>query len=160
MSKVNYCTPEGYKALLNLQSKIKEQRAELIETMGEATKGSGEDLSENTEYLQAKEELDRVEIKFAELNSKLQLSKIIDITTLKNNGVAVFGSTVSLLNVDKETKVKYKIVGVDESNIKEGKISLESPLARSIIGHSEGDEIDVITPSGDDLYEILKIEYI
>lgn len=160
MSKVNYCTPEGYKALLNLQAKIKEQRSELIEIMGEATKGSGEDLSENTEYLQAKEELDRVEIKFAELNSKLQLSKIIDITTLNNNGVAVFGSTISLFNVDKETNVKYKIVGVDESNIKEGKISLESPLARAIIGHSEGDEIDVITPSGDDIYEILKIEYI
>lgn len=160
MNNIYYCTPEGLQELTELQKKIKHQRSKVVETMSESTKGSGEDLSENNEFLQAQEELDRIEAKYSEIQDKIHRSRVINIKEMPENGKVIFGSTVELLNIDTNKTVTYKIVGTDESNIKGGKISLESPLARNIIGSECGDEIDIPIPSGDSLYKILNIQHI
>jgi transcription elongation factor GreA len=118
------------------------------------------DLKENAEYHAAKEKQSFVEGRIKNIESKLSNAEIIDVTTLNISGKVVFGSTVSLLNLDDNSKVTYKIVGEDESNIEEGLLSYKAPLAKAIIGKNIDDFIEFSMQDFKKNFEILKIEYI
>jgi transcription elongation factor GreA len=118
------------------------------------------DLSENAEYHAAKERQGFIEGRIADLEGKLSNAEIIDPTTLNADGRCVFGATVELEDVDKGEKVTYQIVGEDEADIKLGKISVNSPIARSLIGKSAGDVAEVQAPGGVREYEILDVKYV
>tara|TARA_B110001454_G_scaffold89867_1_gene85740 strand:- start:257 stop:733 length:477 start_codon:yes stop_codon:yes gene_type:complete len=118
------------------------------------------DLKENAEYHAAKEKQSFVEGRIKNIESKLSNAEIIDVTTLNISGKVVFGSTVSLLNLDDNLKVTYKIVGEDESNIDEGLLSYKAPLAKAMIGKNINDFIEFNMQDFKKNFEILKIEYI
>ena len=118
------------------------------------------DLKENAEYHAAKEKQSFVEGRIKNIESKLSNAEIIDVTTLNISGRVVFGSTVSLLNLDDNSKVTYKIVGEDESNIDEGLLSYKAPLAKAMIGKNINDFIEFNMQDFKKNFEILKIEYI
>ena len=118
------------------------------------------DLKENAEYHAAKEKQSFVEGRIKNIESKLSNAEIIDVTTLNISGKVVFGSTVSLLNLDDNSKVTYKIVGEDESNIEEGLLSYKAPLAKAMIGKNINDIIEFNMQDFKKNFEILKIEYI
>lgn len=118
------------------------------------------DLSENAEYDAAKERQGFIEGRIKEVESKLGHAQIIDPATLDVDGRIVFGATVELEDADNETKVTYQIVGDDEADIKASKISLNSPVARALIGKFAGDVVVVQTPGGAREYEILDVRYL
>ena len=118
------------------------------------------DLKENAEYHAAKEKQSFVEGRIKNIESKLSNAEIIDVTTLNISGKVVFGSTVTLLNLDDNLKVTYKIVGEDESNIDEGLLSYKAPLAKAMIGKNINDFIEFNMQDFKKNFEILKIEYI
>ena len=118
------------------------------------------DLKENAEYHAAKEKKSFVEGRIKNIESKLSNAEIIDVTTLNNSGKVVFGCTVSLLNLDDKSKVTYKIVGEDESNIEEGLLSYKAPLAKAMLGKNIDDFIEFNMQDFKKNFEILKIEYI
>ena len=118
------------------------------------------DLKENAEYHAAKDQQGFIEGRIQEIESKLSNSHIIDVTTLPNTGKIIFGATVELINLDNDDAVTYQLVGDDEADFKEGKISINSPIARAIIGKLEGDSVDVQTPGGKVPYEVSKVEYL
>jgi transcription elongation factor GreA len=118
------------------------------------------DLKENAEYHAAREEQGFAEGRIKEIEGKLSESQVIDIKALVASSKVIFGTTVTLFNVDTEDTVTYKIVGDDESDVKVKKISYASPIAKAIIGKEEGDEVVVKIPSGEATYEIEKVEYI
>jgi transcription elongation factor GreA len=152
-------TIAGASALQKELDKLKfKDRPEVIEAI--ATARELGDLKENAEYHAARERQSFLEGRIIELESKLSNVQLIDITAMKNNGKVVFGATVTLCNIDDDSEVSYQIVGDDEADIKESKISCGSPIARAIIGKSVGEEISVNTPSGEIEYEILSVEYI
>ncbi len=134
------------------------QRPAIIAAIAEA-RAHG-DLSENAEYHAAKERQSFIEGRIADLDGKISNAEIIDPTTLDADGRCVFGATVELEDVDKGTKVTYQIVGEDEADIKQGKISIASPIARSMIGKSAGDIAEVQAPGGVREYEILDVQYV
>ncbi|GER07371.1 transcription elongation factor GreA [Iodidimonas muriae] len=115
------------------------------------------DLSENAEYHAAKEKQGMIEARVMELEDSLSRAEVIDPTTLKGDKV-MFGATVTLLDED-DKSTTYQIVGVEEADVKKGRISFTSPIGRSMIGRSLGDEVEVITPSGEKYFEIEKIEF-
>ena len=117
------------------------------------------DLSENAEYQYAKNKQGFIEGRIKELESKLSRAEVIDITKLTGTSVK-FGSTVTICDVNTDEEITYKIVGVDEADIKARRLSMESPLARALIGKEVGDEIKLTTPSGKKEYEIVEIQYI
>jgi transcription elongation factor GreA len=133
-------------------------RYEVIAAIAEAR--SHGDLSENAEYDAAKERQAFIEGKIAELEGKLGSAQIIDPTTLDADGRVVFGATVSLEDMESGKKVRYQIVGVDEADLKESKVSITSPIARALIGRVAGDVVEVQAPSGAREYEILEVFYI
>ncbi len=133
-------------------------RYEVIAAISEAR--SHGDLSENAEYDAAKERQAFIEGKIAELEGKLGSAQIIDPTTLDAEGRVVFGATVSLEDMESGQKVRYQIVGVDEADLKESKVSITSPIARALIGRMAGDVVEVQAPSGVREYEILEVVYI
>jgi transcription elongation factor GreA len=118
------------------------------------------DLSENAEYAAAKERQSFIEGRIAELESKLSNSQIIDPALLDADGRCVFGATIDLEDMSNGETVTYQIVGDDEADIKHGKISISSPIARALIGKSEGDVAEVHAPGGVREYEVLKVKYI
>ena len=118
------------------------------------------DLSENAEYDAAKERQSFIEGRIADLEGKLGAAQIIDPTTLDADGRVVFASTVLLEEIETGAKVTYQIVGVDEADLKENKVSITSPIARALIGKTAGDVVDVQAPSGVHEYEILDVLYI
>jgi len=118
------------------------------------------DLKENTEYHAAKEEQYLIELKIKEIEHKLSYAEVIEINKLLNSGKIIFSSTVELLNLKNKNIVKYKIVGEDEANIKNNKISINSPIARALIGKLENDIIKINVPSGIIEYKITKVIYI
>ena len=118
------------------------------------------DLSENAEFQYAKEEQGHIEGRISEIAAKLGAAQIIDVTEIPNNGKVIFGVTVTLLNLDTDETVVYKIVGDDESDIKENKISIYSPVARSLIGKQVDDSVLIQIPSGQIEYEILSVEHL
>lgn len=118
------------------------------------------DLSENAEYHAAREQQSFAEGRINAIESTLAEAQIIDVTTLDAGGKVVFGATVDLLNLDTDQEVTYQIVGEQEADINEGLISITSPIARALVGKSEGDAVDVNAPSGVIEYEILEVKYI
>ena len=118
------------------------------------------DLKENAEYHAAREQQSFTEGRIAEIESKLAHAQVIDVTALSASDKVVFGSTVSLVEEDSEEERRYQIVGEDEADIKEGKISFGSPIARALIGKYVGDVVDVQTPGGIKTYEIMGVQYL
>ncbi len=152
-------TKEGAEALqaeLNQLKKVK--RPEISQAIADAREHG--DLKENAEYHAAKEEQALIEARIAQVEGTLGSVQIIDVTKLNPNGKVIFGSTVTLVNVETEEEFCYRIVGHEEADIAQNKISVNSPFARALIGKEEGDEATVKAPKGDIDYEILKIEYI
>lgn len=118
------------------------------------------DLKENAEYHAAREQQSFAEGRIAEIEGKLSNAQIIDVTKLDANGKVVFGATVEIEDLDTEKRVVYQIVGEDEANIKEGRISIGSPIARALIGKEVEDVVTVKAPAGNVEYEIISIEYV
>ena len=133
-------------------------RPEIIAAIAEAR--SHGDLSENAEYEAAKEKQGFIEGRIAELENKLSLAQVIDPKEIHADGRIVFGTTVTVLDLETDDETTYQIVGDDEADIKESKISVNSPIARSMIGKEEGDIAEVQAPSGVREYEILTVQYI
>ncbi len=151
-------TAEGYQALDAEMKRLKtEERPAVIAAISEA-RAHG-DLSENAEYHAAKERQAFIEGRLLELEDKIARSQIIDVTKLSGKQIK-FGATVNLLDEDSGAKSKYKIVGEDESDVSQGKISVTSPIARALIGKEEGDVIEVMAPGGAKSYEIVKVKYL
>ena len=134
------------------------ERPAVINAIAEA-RAQG-DLSENAEYDAAKERQSFIEGRIAELEGKLSAAQIIDPTLLDAEGRVVFASTVHLEDLESGQKVTYQIVGEDEADLKEMKVSVTSPIARALIGKYAGDVVEVIAPSGIREYEILEVRYI
>lgn len=133
-------------------------RPDVIQAIAEA-RAQG-DLSENAEYEAAKERQSFIEGRIAEVEAKLSNAMVIDPSTLHADGRCVFGSTVRIEDLDSGTIITYQIVGDDEADIKNGKISISSPISRGLIGKSEGDVAEVMAPGGIKEYEILEVQYI
>ena len=150
-------TLEGYKKLEEELHRLKAvERPRIIQAIAEA-RALG-DLSENAEYHSAKEAQGLNEARVADLEDKLSRAEVIDPAKMSGDTVK-FGATVTLEDEDTGEKVKYKIVGETEANVREGRISITSPIARALISKSKGETADVTTPKGSRSYEILKIEY-
>ena len=157
MEKV-HMTPEGFKTLEDELKNLKfVERPAVVNAISEA-RALG-DLSENAEYQYAKNKQGFIEGRIKELESKLARAEVIDITKLTGTSVK-FGSTVIICDINTDEEIIYKIVGVDEADIKAKRLSIESPLARALIGKEVGDEIKLTTPSGKKEYEIIEIRYI
>jgi transcription elongation factor GreA len=118
------------------------------------------DLKENAEYHAAREQQGFIEGRIQEIEGKLSLSQVIDVTKVTKTGKVIFGVTVELLNLETDEEVCYRIVGEDEADIKAGKISITSPIARALIGKQEGDVVNVRTPGGDVEYEISSVAHL
>lgn len=150
-------TVEGFQALeAELQRLKSEERPRIIAAISEA-RAHG-DLSENAEYHAAKEAQGMNEAKVAELEDKLSRADVVDPTQMSGETVK-FGATVLLEDEDTEEEVRYKIVGELEAAVKEGKVSITSPIARALIGKSVGDSVEVTTPKGAKSYEILEVRW-
>lgn len=150
-------TAEGYAALDAELKRLKTvERPTVIAAIAEAR--SHGDLSENAEYHAAKERQSFIEGRLAELEDKLARAQVIDVSRLGGNTVK-FGATVTVLDEDTEDKANYKIVGEDEADVRAGKISISSPIARAMIGKEVGDVVEVAAPGGAKSYEILKIKW-
>nr|WP_119329954.1 transcription elongation factor GreA [Pseudofrancisella aestuarii] len=152
-------TPAGELALREELDNLKRvQRPQVIEAIAEAREHG--DLKENAEYHAAREKQGFIEGRIKEIESKLSNAQVIDVTTIPNNGMVIFGATVTLLNTDTDEEVVYRIVGEDEADIDDHKISVSAPLARALIKKEEGDEFSLNTPKGKANYEILEVKYI
>ena len=150
-------TIEGFKKLEEELHRLKAvERPRIIQQISDAREHG--DLSENAEYHAAKEAQGLNEARVAEVEDKLSRAEVIDITKLSGDTVK-FGATVTLEDEDSGEKVKYKIVGDTEANVRDGKVSISSPIARALIGKSKGDSAEVTTPKGSRSYEILKLEF-
>jgi transcription elongation factor GreA len=151
-------TAEGYAALDAELKRLKSvERPAVIAAIAEAR--SHGDLSENAEYHAAKERQSFIEGRVAELEDKLARSQVIDISRLSGATVK-FGATVRVLDEDTEQEAAYKIVGEDEADVRTGKVSITSPIARALIGKEEGDVVEVAAPGGSKSFEILKVEWV
>jgi len=150
-------TAAGYAALENELKRLRSvERPRIIQAIAEArTHG---DLSENAEYHAAKEQHGLNEARVAELEQKLGRAEIIDPSKLDGERI-MFGATVTLVDEDTDEKKVYQIVGDFEADVREGKISISSPIARSLIGKTVGDTVEVNTPGGGKSYEILKVRF-
>ena len=118
------------------------------------------DLKENAEYHAAREEQGICEAQIRDIEYKLSVAQVIDISKMNNSGKVIFGSTVTVIDSNTDDEVTYKIVGDDEADIKQNLISVNSPIARGLIGKEEGDEVSIQTPGGVKEFEIDKVEYI
>ena len=157
MSQSVPMTPEGFQMLQEeLKHLIRVERPKVVQDIAEA-RGHG-DLSENAEYDAAKERQGFIEGRIAELNGKIARAQVIDATMLDTDKV-VFGATVTVYDDESESESTYRIVGEDEADIKKGLISINSPVAKALIGHRVDDEVQIKVPSGTRLYEIVEIEY-
>jgi len=125
-----------------------------------ATARAHGDLKENAEYHAAKEQQGMMEARIRDIEAKLANAQIIDVTAVNAGGKVVFGSTVHLVDVNDGSEARYQIVGEDEADIKSGLLSIGSPIARALIGKKQGDEVEVVTPSGNRAYEISAVEYL
>ena len=151
-------TGEGYRALDEELKRLKTQeRPSVIASIAEAR--SHGDLSENAEYHAAKERQGWIEGRIAEIEDKMARAQVIDVSKLSGAQVK-FGATVTVVDEDTEDEARYQIVGEHEADVKSGRLSLTSPLARGMMGKETGDVVEVSTPSGVKAYEILKIEWV
>jgi transcription elongation factor GreA len=151
-------TLRGAEALRAELKKLKsEARPNVIKAIAEA-RGHG-DLSENAEYHAAREQQGFIEGRISEIENKLSSAEIIDVTRLASSGKVVFGASVELEDQDDGGRVKYQIVGEDEAEIRAGRISITSPIARALVGKSQGDVVDVSAPGGIKSYEVVSVRY-
>jgi transcription elongation factor GreA len=151
-------TAAGHQALESeLRRLIAVERPRIIEWIGDAR--GHDDLSENTEYQAAKEAHSLNEERIAELEDKLSRADVIDVSKLIGSATIKFGATVTLVGADTKEKKTYQIVGDLEADVKEGKISISSPIARALIGKSVGDMVEVAAPGGARSYEIKRVKY-
>lgn len=134
------------------------RRPKIIADIAEAREHG--DLKENAEYHAAREQQGFCEGRIQEIEAKLSNAQVIDITKMPNTGRVIFGTTVSVMNLDTEDTVTYRIVGDDEADFKKNLISVNAPMARGLIGKEQDDIVIIKTPSGDVEYEILKVEYL
>lgn len=150
-------TQEGYQRLQEeLKRLIRVDRPKVVQDIAEAR--SHGDLSENAEYDAAKERQAFIEGRIKELNDKIARAQVINPAELDSEKV-VFGATVTLFDVDSGNEVTYQIVGEDEADIKAGKLSINSPVGKALIGHRLDDEVRINVPSGMKMYEIIDIKY-
>lgn len=158
MSQTVPMTPEGYQRLQDeLKHLIRVERPRVVQDIAEARDHG--DLSENAEYDAAKERQGFVEGRIAEINGKMARAQVIDVATIDTDKV-VFGATVTVYDDESESESTYRIVGEDESDIKQGLISISSPVAKALIGHRINDEVQIKVPSGIRIYEIIDIKYL
>jgi transcription elongation factor GreA len=151
-------TAEGYQALDDELKRLKTlERPTVIAAIAEARLHG--DLSENAEYHAAKDRQGWIEGRIAEIEDKIARAQIIDVSKLSGAQVK-FGATVSVVDEDTEESARYQIVGEHEADVRSGKISIASPIARAMIGKEMGDVVEVNTPGGVKAYEILKIEWV
>lgn len=152
-------TVEGEKALREELAYLKGvERPRISAAIAEARELG--DLKENAEYHAAREQQSFAEGRVNEIEAKLSNAQVIDITSINKTGKVLFGTTVVLINMENDQEVEYKIVGDDESDIKVNKISVNSPIARAMIGKEEGDVVVVNTPSGGVEYEIDEVKHV
>ena len=151
-------TDEGYQSLDEELRRLKTvERPAVIAAISEAREHG--DLSENAEYHAAKDRQGWIEGRIAEIEDKLSRAQVIDVSKLSGKQVK-FGATVTVVDEDTEDESRYQIVGEHEANIKLGRLSLTSPLARGMIGKAVGDVVEINTPGGVKSYEILKVEWV
>jgi len=157
MTKVPMTVAGAEKLRQELEELKTIKRPRVIEAIAEA-RAHG-DLKENAEYHAAREQQSFIEGRIGEINGKLGNAEIIDVSKLNANGKVIFGATVDLVNEETGDEVTYQIVGSDEANVKEKRISISSPIARALIGREEGDIATVNAPGGVQEYEIISIRY-
>lgn len=151
-------TVQGAEALrLELNELKSVKRPAVIQAIAEA-RAHG-DLKENAEYHAAREQQGFIEGRIQDIEGKLSNAQIIDVTKLPNNGKVIFGATVTILNMDTEEEMTYRIVGDDEADIKNNLISVNSPIARGLIGKEADDVVNITTPKGVVEYEITDVQY-
>ena len=152
-------TNQGAERLaLELEDLKKVQRPRIVNAIAEA-RAHG-DLKENAEYSAAREQQSFCEGRIQDIEAKLSNAQIIDITKLPNSGKVIFGATVTILNLDTEEEVTYRIVGDDEADIKNNLISVNSPIARGLIGKAADDVVNITTPKGVVEFEITAVQYL
>lgn len=151
-------TARGAEQLRNELKRLKTERPQISAAIGVAREHG--DLKENAEYHAAKEQQGLAEARIRDIEAKLSNAQIIEVSKLNAGGKVVFGATVQLVEVDEGIDKRYQIVGEDEADIKEGRVSISSPVARAMIGKSEGDIVEVSTPGGQQAYEIIAVEYV
>ena len=149
-------TPEGHARLKEELATLKDERPRVIIEIAAAREHG--DISENAEYHAAKERQGMIEARVGELETKIARAEVIDITKLTGDLVR-FGATVTLIDEETEKKSIYQIVGADEAEVNEGRLSIASPLSRALMGKEEGDTVEITTPSGIHGYEILKVKF-
>lgn len=158
MSKV----PITRRGETNLRSELADlksnQRPAVIEAIAEA-RAHG-DLKENAEYHAARDQQGMIEARIKKIEGTLSHIQVIDVTTMDPTGKVIFGSTVTLMDLESDEEITYQIVGDDEASLKDGRISYGSPVAKGLIGKMEGDETGIQTPKGVIEYEILKVLYV
>ncbi len=151
-------TAEGYRALDEQLKHLKSnERPSVIAAIAEAR--SHGDLSENAEYHAAKKRQGWIEGQIAEIEDRISRAQIIDVSKLSGSQIK-FGATVTVVDEDTEEEGRYQIVGEHEADVKSGKISVTSPIARALIGKEQGDVVEVNTPGGVKAYEVLKVEWL
>jgi len=152
-------TVEGEKALRDELQQLKTvERPRVIQDIADAREHG--DLKENAEYHAAREQQGFIEGRIQDIEGKLSNAQVIDIKSIAHSGKVLFGTTVSIINVDTDEEVEYRIVGDDEADIKNNRISVSSPIARALIGKSEGDTVVVNIPSGTVEYEIDEVKHV
>ncbi|MBA1277044.1 MULTISPECIES: transcription elongation factor GreA [Pseudomonadaceae] len=152
-------TVQGARALEEELKHLKtELRPQITQAIAEARELG--DLKENAEYHAAREQQGMVEARVRDIEGRLQNAQVIDIASIPHTGKVIFGTTVDIANVETDETVTYQIVGDDESDIKRGKLSVSSPIARALVGKEEGDVVAVKTPSGVVEYEIVEVRHI
>jgi transcription elongation factor GreA len=158
MSKVPLTVQGAEKMRAELEMLKSVARPNVITAIAEA-RAHG-DLKENAEYHAAREQQSFIEGRIKDLEGKLSNAHIIDVTKVNANGKVVFGATVDIVDIENGDSVTYKIVGEDEADIKQGLISISSPIARALIGKQEGDICEVKAPGGVKEYEIVEVRYV
>jgi len=157
--KTTPMTKKGADALLEELTDLKQnQRPKVVNAIAEAREHG--DLKENAEYHAAREQQGFIEGRIQDIEGKLGSAQIIDVAALPQTGKVIFGTTVTIVNMDTDQEVTYQIVGDDEADVKQNKISVNSPIARALIGKSAGDDVVVNAPGGEVDYEITSVEYL
>tara|TARA_Y100000590_G_scaffold431144_1_gene545589 strand:- start:959 stop:1435 length:477 start_codon:yes stop_codon:yes gene_type:complete len=152
-------TIQGLEKLKQELKFLKEKkRPEIVNAIAEAR--SHGDLKENAEYHAAKEQQSHNEGRIQEIENSIATANVIDVTKLNNNGKVIFGSTVSLQNLDTNEKIGYKIVGKDEADLKQKLIYFKSPIGKGLIGKNKGDLVEITTPNGVKNFEIFEVKYV
>ena len=148
---------EGYEKLTAELKILRAERPKIVDAIEEA-RAHG-DLSENAEYHAAKERQGWIEGQIAEIEDRISRAQVIDVSKLNGNQV-MFGATVTVVDEDTEEEARYQIVGEHEADVKQGRVSITSPIARAMIGKESGDVVEVTTPAGVKAYEITKVEWV